>query len=79
MRESLAIQAYRLGCARQRVTEAGPPGGFGRDFGQRFGGTGLPPAQHLFRLGVLRRAWINVDKVWAVALIGAGAATALTH
>jgi hypothetical protein len=30
-------------------------------------------------LGVLRRAWVNVDKVWAVALIGAGAATALTH
>jgi hypothetical protein len=30
-------------------------------------------------LGVLRRAWLNVDKVWAVALIGAGAATALTH
>ena len=24
-------------------------------------------------LGVLRRAWVNVDKVWAVALIGAGA------
>jgi hypothetical protein len=30
-------------------------------------------------LGVLRRVWVNVDKVWAVALIGAGAATALTH
>jgi hypothetical protein len=30
-------------------------------------------------LGVLRRAWINVDRIWAVALIGAGAATALTH
>jgi hypothetical protein len=30
-------------------------------------------------LGVLRRAWVNVDKVWAVALIGAGAATALTR
>jgi len=30
-------------------------------------------------LGVLRRAWLNVDKVWAVALIGAGAATALTR
>jgi hypothetical protein len=30
-------------------------------------------------LGVLRRAWVNVDKIWAVALIGAGAATALTH
>lgn len=29
-------------------------------------------------LGVLRRAWINVDRVWAVALIGAGAATVLT-
>jgi hypothetical protein len=28
---------------------------------------------------VLRRAWLNVDKVWAVALIGAGAATALTR
>jgi hypothetical protein len=30
-------------------------------------------------LAVLRRAWINVDRIWAVALIGAGAATALTH
>jgi hypothetical protein len=30
-------------------------------------------------LGVLRRAWLNVDRIWAVALIGAGAATALTH
>jgi hypothetical protein len=30
-------------------------------------------------LGVLRRAWVNVDRIWAVALIGAGAATALTH
>ncbi|GAA5078870.1 amino acid permease [Thermocatellispora tengchongensis] len=32
------------------------------------------------RLGVavLRRAWINLDVVWAVALIGAGAALALT-
>jgi hypothetical protein len=30
-------------------------------------------------LGVLRRAWLNVDKVWAIALIGAGTATALTH
>ena len=29
-------------------------------------------------LGVLRKAWVNVDQVWAVA-IGAGAATALTH
>jgi hypothetical protein len=30
-------------------------------------------------LGVLRKAWLNVDRIWAVALIGAGAATALTH
>lgn len=30
-------------------------------------------------LGVLRRAWINVDRIWAVALIGAGAATILTR
>jgi len=30
-------------------------------------------------LGVLRRAWVNVDKIWAVALIGAGAATALAR
>jgi hypothetical protein len=30
-------------------------------------------------LGVLRKAWVNVDRIWAVALIGAGAATALTH
>jgi hypothetical protein len=29
-------------------------------------------------LSVLRRAWLNVDRVWAVALIGAGAATVLT-
>jgi hypothetical protein len=29
-------------------------------------------------LGVLRRAWVNVDRVWALALIGAGAATVLT-
>jgi multisubunit Na+/H+ antiporter MnhC subunit len=29
-------------------------------------------------LGVLRRAWVNVDRIWAVALIGAGAATVLT-
>jgi hypothetical protein len=30
-------------------------------------------------LGVLRKAWLNVDRIWAVALIGAGAATALTR
>lgn len=30
-------------------------------------------------LGVLRRAWVNVDRIWAVALIGAGAATVLTR
>ena len=30
-------------------------------------------------LGVLRRAWINVDRIWAVALIGAGATTILTR
>ena len=29
-------------------------------------------------LSVLRRAWINVDRVWAVALLTAGAATVLT-
>ncbi|MEU5881775.1 hypothetical protein [Spirillospora sp. NPDC047279] len=29
-------------------------------------------------LAVLRRAWFNLDRVWAVALIGAGAATLLT-
>lgn len=29
-------------------------------------------------LSVLRRAWVNVDRVWALALIGAGAATVLT-
>lgn len=28
-------------------------------------------------LSVLRRAWLNVDRVWAVALIGAGAVTVL--
>ena len=28
-------------------------------------------------LSVLRRAWINVDRVWALALIGAGTATVL--
>ena len=32
----------------------------------------------LLGLGVLRRAWVNVDRVWALALIGAGAATVLT-
>jgi hypothetical protein len=30
-------------------------------------------------LTVLRRAWINVDRVWAIALIGAGATTILAH
>lgn len=30
-------------------------------------------------LGVLRRAWVNVDRVWALALITAGAATVLTQ
>jgi hypothetical protein len=31
-------------------------------------------------LSVLRKAWVNVDRIWAVALIGAGAATAaLAH
>jgi hypothetical protein len=29
-------------------------------------------------LGVLRRAWVNLDRVWALALIGAGAALVLT-
>jgi hypothetical protein len=28
-------------------------------------------------LAVLRRVWVDVDRVWAVALIGAGAATVL--
>lgn len=28
-------------------------------------------------LGVLRRAWVNVDRIWALALITAGAATVL--
>jgi hypothetical protein len=27
---------------------------------------------------VLRRAWFNLDRLWAVALIGAGAFTLLT-
>ncbi|MGH9182390.1 MAG: hypothetical protein ACRDZ9_00965 [Acidimicrobiales bacterium] len=26
-------------------------------------------------LGILRRAWVNVDMVWAVALVAAGAFT----
>jgi hypothetical protein len=26
-------------------------------------------------LAILRRAWFNLDRLWAVALIGAGAAT----
>jgi hypothetical protein len=30
-------------------------------------------------LSVLRRAWLNVDRIWAVTLIAAGAATALTR
>ena len=29
-------------------------------------------------LAVLRRAWFNLDRLWAVALIGAGAATLIT-
>ncbi|MFI0445087.1 hypothetical protein [Actinomadura sp. 6N118] len=29
-------------------------------------------------LAILRRAWFNLDRVWAVALVGAGAATLLT-
>ncbi|GAA2578937.1 hypothetical protein SMC26_36915 [Actinomadura fulvescens] len=29
-------------------------------------------------LAILRRAWFDLDRVWAVALIGAGAATVLT-
>lgn len=29
-------------------------------------------------LAILRRAWFNLDRVWAVALIGAGAATLVT-
>jgi hypothetical protein len=28
-------------------------------------------------LAVLRRAWFNLDRLWAAALIGAGAATLL--
>jgi hypothetical protein len=27
---------------------------------------------------ILRRAWLNLDQVWAVALVGAGTATLLT-
>jgi hypothetical protein len=34
---------------------------------------------HVLGLSVLRRAWIDVDRVWAVALIGAGTATLLLH
>jgi hypothetical protein len=29
-------------------------------------------------LGVLRTAWVNLDRVWAIALVGAGTATLLT-
>jgi hypothetical protein len=29
-------------------------------------------------LSVLRRLWFNLDRVWAFALVGAGAATLLT-
>lgn len=29
-------------------------------------------------LGVLRKAWLNLDRVWAFALVGAGTATLLT-
>lgn len=29
-------------------------------------------------LGILRRSWVNLDRVWAVALIGAGAFTLFT-
>lgn len=31
----------------------------------------------VFGLGFLRRAWVNLDRVWAVALVGAGVTTAL--
>jgi hypothetical protein len=26
-------------------------------------------------LGILRRSWVNLDRIWAVALVGAGALT----
>jgi hypothetical protein len=29
-------------------------------------------------LRILRSAWVNLDRVWAVALVGAGAATVVT-
>jgi hypothetical protein len=29
-------------------------------------------------LAILRHAWLNLDQIWAVALIGAGTATLLT-
>jgi hypothetical protein len=29
-------------------------------------------------LGVLRKAWLNLDRVWAAAVIGAGAVTLFT-
>jgi hypothetical protein len=31
-----------------------------------------------FGVGLLRRAWFNLDLAWAVALVGAGVATLLT-
>ncbi len=33
----------------------------------------------VFGLRLLRTAWINIDQIWAVALIGAGAATVLLN
>ncbi len=32
---------------------------------------------HVFGVGVLRRAWFNLDKMWAAVLIGAGVATVI--
>jgi hypothetical protein len=31
-----------------------------------------------FGVGLLRRAWFNLDLAWAVALVGAGVVTLLT-
>jgi hypothetical protein len=32
---------------------------------------------HVFGVGVLRRAWFNLDKMWTAVLIGAGVATVI--
>jgi hypothetical protein len=41
-------------------------------------GAGALVVYQLAGLSFLRRTWVNLDKVWAFALIGAGTATLLS-